>query len=584
MLSHNYRHVFHTEIAFLIEIPAPFEYIVHMWTHLFSLQALARELDGALQNAVIQEIFTQRKNELLVSISRKPQADQSLVISIDPKMNFLFMRDRTARAKKNSVDLFSEAVGLHISRVSLHEWERLIFFHLNGDFLLSAQLFETAESNVFLVDSRHHIRKAFKNSKKFEGKELEIRSGYDDAVLHSPAHFSSKLSHNSTASTFAALKSAVPFLGSTYAREVLHRAGVEEKSEILHLSKDRVESLYTEIIHLIESARTPQPAVYFRNSEPRVFSIVPLRHLSGAQIERFHSVNEAIRRYVFQSLQTQSFDALAKELIRKLKRERDRTHHTLTAVREELARTERAEQYERAANILMANLQHLTKGTKMVELEDIFSNGKEQLRIVLDPKLTPVQNAEHYFAKSKKARIARQGVEHRMVELEEKSALLEKLLLHLDYCQTKEQVEEFLNEHQTVLQKWNIVSRKDQSKPLPFRVFTVSGGFEVWVGKSSMNNDLLTMHYAKPNDLWFHVRGAGGSHVVLKVGGGKTKPSKEAIHEAGRIAAYYSKMRTASTVPVAYCERKYVRKPKGVEAGTVAIQREKVIFVEPMLP
>ncbi|MEK6571387.1 MAG: NFACT RNA binding domain-containing protein, partial [Bacteroidota bacterium] len=115
-------------------------------------------------------------------------------------------------------------------------------------------------------------------------------------------------------------------------------------------------------------------------------------------------------------------------------------------------------------------------------------------------------------------------------------------------------------------------------------VFTVTGGFEVWAGKSSENNDLLTMKYAKPNDLWFHARGGSGSHVVLKVGTGSGNPSKEAIEKAASIAAYYSKMKNATMVPVAYCERKYVRKSKGAPAGTVSLQHEKVLFVEPGLP
>ena len=130
----------------------------------------------------------------------------------------------------------------------------------------------------------------------------------------------------------------------------------------------------------------------------------------------------------------------------------------------------------------------------------------------------------------------------------------------------------------------NLVSKKSGKELPPFRIFSVVGGYEVWVGKSSANNDLLTMKYAKPNDLWFHVRGASGSHTVLKVPGGSEKPPKEAIRQAASIAVYYSKMRKAGRVPVAYCERKYVRKPKGMAAGAVILEREEVIFVEPKLP
>jgi predicted ribosome quality control (RQC) complex YloA/Tae2 family protein len=120
--------------------------------------------------------------------------------------------------------------------------------------------------------------------------------------------------------------------------------------------------------------------------------------------------------------------------------------------------------------------------------------------------------------------------------------------------------------------------------PLPFRVFTVAGGFQVWAGKSGENNDLLSTRHTAKNDLWFHARGVGGSHVVLKIGTGKGEVSKQAIDQAAAVAAYYSKMKKSKLVPVTMCEGKYVRKPKGVPAGTVTVEREKTIYAEPGLP
>jgi predicted ribosome quality control (RQC) complex YloA/Tae2 family protein len=115
-------------------------------------------------------------------------------------------------------------------------------------------------------------------------------------------------------------------------------------------------------------------------------------------------------------------------------------------------------------------------------------------------------------------------------------------------------------------------------------VFTVDGGFEVWAGKNSANNDLLTLRYARPDDLWFHARGGSGSHVVLKAHSGKGDPGKRACEQAAGIAAYYSKMKTAGTVAVAMTEKRFVRKPRGAPPGTVVIEREKVIFAQPALP
>lgn len=46
---------------------------------------------------------------------------------------------------------------------------------------------------------------------------------------------------------------------------------------------------------------------------------------------------------------------------------------------------------------------------------------------------------------------------------------------------------------------------------------------QVLVGRSNTQNDTLSMRVAAPQDIWFHVRGRPGSHVVLRVpksGGG----------------------------------------------------------------
>ncbi len=117
-----------------------------------------------------------------------------------------------------------------------------------------------------------------------------------------------------------------------------------------------------------------------------------------------------------------------------------------------------------------------------------------------------------------------------------------------------------------------------------FRKFVLSEDYQVWVGKDSKSNDLLTMHYSAPNDLWFHIRGTSGSHTVLKTGNKTENLDKKIIETAASICAYYSKARNAGNVPVAFCQRKYVKKKKGFNEGSVVMEREKVIFVKPKLP
>jgi predicted ribosome quality control (RQC) complex YloA/Tae2 family protein len=117
-----------------------------------------------------------------------------------------------------------------------------------------------------------------------------------------------------------------------------------------------------------------------------------------------------------------------------------------------------------------------------------------------------------------------------------------------------------------------------------FRIFKLPDGYEVWVGKDSKANDLLSMKYAAQNDLWFHVRGTSGSHTILKIPEDAGVIPKEYIKTAASVAAYYSKAKNAKTIPVAYTQAKNVQKYKGAESGSVIIKGEKVIKVEPGLP
>jgi len=117
-----------------------------------------------------------------------------------------------------------------------------------------------------------------------------------------------------------------------------------------------------------------------------------------------------------------------------------------------------------------------------------------------------------------------------------------------------------------------------------FRIFKLTGGFEVWVGKDSKANDMLTMRYAKQNDFWFHVSGTSGSHTVLKIPEGTEIIPKEIIKTAASICAYYSKAKNAKIVKVSYTQVKNVQKYKGAKSGSVVIKNEKVIKCSPLLP
>jgi len=104
------------------------------------------------------------------------------------------------------------------------------------------------------------------------------------------------------------------------------------------------------------------------------------------------------------------------------------------------------------------------------------------------------------------------------------------------------------------------------------------------IGRNNEGNDYLTHHLARPEDYWFHVHGAAGSHVVLRRGKGKSEPSRATLEEVAGWAAYYSQARTAGTVPVIVTRKKYVRKPRRGPPGLALCTNEKTIMTRPQEP
>ena len=105
--------------------------------------------------------------------------------------------------------------------------------------------------------------------------------------------------------------------------------------------------------------------------------------------------------------------------------------------------------------------------------------------------------------------------------------------------------------------------------------------WEILIGKSAENNDLLTFKYARKYDIWLHAQGVSGSHVVIRVPDKSQKPPMDIIEQAASAAAFFSSAKNSSTVAVNYTEVRYVRKPRKAPPGTALISYAKTIFVEP---
>ena len=540
-----------------------------MLTNYHTLKNLIVQIKPKLVHSQVVEAFTQEKDTLHIIIA----GEEALALELNATgQGYIFLRSKFERARKNSLDIFPEIFGNEIRDVLIYKADRIIEILLSSGLRLIFQFF-TGKVNFFLLNQKGEIIASFKNPKDNIGKifESEKKDSNYDLMLSDFNAFKNVWESNEIENPVLRLVKSVDTIDMLTAREILHRAGELE-----------AERIWKALVEVGAELKNPKARIYYEGSFPRFFSIIELTHINLRKVE-FDDINEAIRRFVIETRVGKSYRDEKKAIETKLNELVEKRRRTIEKVVEEIENNQRAQQYEIFGSILMANLNLIEKGLEEVELVNVFSDKGEKIKIKLDPSLSPVENAQMYFEKAKKTRASLKIAQERLERLKFEIKQLENLLDELASCENFDALKKFKEKNLEELKKFGIVKDKIVEKiGGKFRRFIVDGGFEVWVGKDAKSNELLTFKFSDKEDLWFHARGTSGAHVVLKTG--RRQPSKKAIEQAGSIAAYFSQAKTSRLVPVVVTKRKYVRKPKGAPEGTVAVEREEVIMVEPKLP
>jgi predicted ribosome quality control (RQC) complex YloA/Tae2 family protein len=318
-----------------------------------------------------------------------------------------------------------------------------------------------------------------------------------------------------------------------------------------------------------------------------------------------------------------------RDAVRKaLERHAKKLARKVEALQGDLAEARRSPEWRRYGEALLAYAHRVPARAKSVRLDDP-SDAERTLEIELDPAVGAPANAARYFKRAAKAERGLREIPPRIQavqrEHDELEAKLARAARHAadEADQASEAAEAAHLELERVLASLSDSTREAlrAPEPLPRRKLGISPdaeakpggpkapttaapkrtrpdlpakfvpwryksreGWDVLIGKSSEANDHLTLHIARPEDYWFHAHGCPGSHVVLRRGKGANEPSKATLEEVAAWAAHYSKARTAGKVPVIFTQKKYVRKPRGAKAGTVYVEREKMLMVRPVEP
>lgn len=367
-----------------------------------------------------------------------------------------------------------------------------------------------------------------------------------------------------------ALMSNIQGISPLIAEEIVYQAGRREKSlyNVLRSFTDRIGS------------EKPEPRVYLQeDGTPFDFHLFPLGTISGYYTEKkFTDISEALSYYYSNKSSSNRIRQKSSDLDRAVANSLDKLYLKKQRLSEDLLKAENSDIYRLYGELLTANMHQIKQGASQAEVLDYYTN--ETVSIPLDPRFSPIQNAQRYYKKYSKAKTA---VTEKNIQLEEANsdiAYLESVLSYIEKASSVEEIEELRLElaEGGYLRRRKNSFKPNRSKPAPFQ-YTTSDGFRVLVGRNNKENDILTFKTASGKDIWFHTKDIPGSHVILFTEGKSI--SETAIFEAAAVAAYHSKGRESENVPVDYTQVRHVKKPNGAKPGMVIFTDNKTVYVNP---
>ena len=269
----------------------------------------------------------------------------------------------------------------------------------------------------------------------------------------------------------------------------------------------------------------------------------------------------------------------ANDLFKLIMNRMERIHRKLDNQRSELMESSKMEQNKLYGDLLSANLYHIQKGDAVAVLENFYDETCPQITIPLQVNLTPAQNAQRYYTLYRKASTAKEKLSVQIQQGEEELNYLESVFDVLSRAETEN---DLLLLRDELAQQGYIRNKNQKQKPpkqAPPMLYESSDGFPILVGRNNRQNDQLTLKQASKLDIWLHTQNIAGSHVILVTDG--QEPSEIAIREAAMLAAYHSKARDSSQVPVDFTKVKFVKKPNGARFGMVIFTNQQTVYVSP---
>ena len=295
-------------------------------------------------------------------------------------------------------------------------------------------------------------------------------------------------------------------------------------------------------------------------------------------LKEYSTISEALEESIHNTKSIHTADKeLEKILTAAIKKEEVRHQK----IKDELDDTNKMDTYKLYGDILMINAHLQVQYEPSIQLPNLLSEDGELLTIPLKPNLTIVENGQWYYKLYTKLKNRMVSGEYQLNASTTKLEYLKSILYSISLATTRESLEEIRKECMDA----GII--KKSKKPLSYKLgksnyihLTIDEG-EIFIGRNNQQNEYLTHRFAKPTDIWFHTQDIQGSHLILRL---NVEPDDMILSKVAQYAAYFSKARETSKVPVDYTYIKNIKKPPGSPLGFVIFNTHQTMIVEPKKP
>ncbi|MFK2824937.1 NFACT RNA binding domain-containing protein [Bacillus sp. B190/17] len=550
-------------------------------------RAITKELLEALQGGRINKIHQPYKNEIILLIRAKGK-NHKLLLSAHPSYARVQLTEETYENPKEP-PLFCMMMRKHLEGAVLESIEqigldRLIIFHFRGKNEIGDVAYKQLyveimgrHSNIILVDQQKgKIIDSVKHVSAAVNSYRTVLPGYDyvfppaqDKANPLTAHTEDVLRQVDFNSGRLDRQLVAGFSGFSplIAKEIVFQSGLANRETLPN-------AFIEEMAPIREHQYTP---TIIENEHKSAFYVKDLQHLSGER-KHFDSLSELLDRFYVGKADRDRVRQQANDVERLLKNEKEKNEAKLIKLARTLEEAENADRFQLYGELLTAHLYAVEKGMKEIEVVNYYDENGGTVTIPLDPQKTPAENAQKLFSKYQKAKNAILAVNEQIRHTEEELTYLDHLLQQIESASPKdiEEIREELIDEGYMKARASKKKKPANSKP-ELETYEASDGTLIFVGKNNKQNDYLTNKFARRDEIWLHTKDIPGSHVVIR----SEAPAEDTILEAAALAAYFSKAKSSSSVPVDFTKVRHVKKPSGAKPGFVIYDNQQTVYVTP---